>query len=155
VEGSSSNGNYGENVALATKIKKKSKKGSKGGNRSKREGKKEMSKVKFFVCHNMGHYAGQCPYNKKKYIASSNNVEGFSTKFEKEFSLLVYLSSSEISTNACYIDRGASYHIIGVHDHISQIKDIRILRWCLETTLWSRKLVVGYYPFRSSLNLPC
>jgi hypothetical protein len=58
VQGSSSNGNDEENVALATKSKKKSKKGSKGGNKSKGEGKKDMSKVKCFACHKMGHYAG-------------------------------------------------------------------------------------------------
>ena len=54
VQGSSSNGNDEENVALAAK----SKKNSKGGNKSKGEGKNDMSKVKCFACHKMGHYAG-------------------------------------------------------------------------------------------------
>jgi hypothetical protein len=54
-QGSSSNGNEEENVALVAKGKKKSKKGSKGGNKQKGEGKKDMSKVKCFACHKFGH----------------------------------------------------------------------------------------------------
>ena len=47
-----------ENVALATKgKKKKSKKGSKGGTKH-HEGEKDMSKVKCFACQKFGHYAG-------------------------------------------------------------------------------------------------
>ena len=47
-----------ENVALATKgKKKKSKKGSKGGTKQ-HDGEKDMSKVKCFACQKFGHYAG-------------------------------------------------------------------------------------------------
>eukprot|EP01018_Ginkgo_biloba_P006803 Gb_22511 [translate_table: standard] len=41
-------------------------KGPKGGAKRKGEQKKDMSKVKFFSCHKMGHYARQCPNKKKK-----------------------------------------------------------------------------------------
>ena len=66
--GSSSQQRVGddENVALAAKGKKKSKGGPKGGAKPKGEQKKDMSKVKCFACHKMGHYAGQCPNRKKK-----------------------------------------------------------------------------------------
>jgi hypothetical protein len=97
VQGSSSSGNDEEDVALAIKSKKKSKKGSKGGNKSKGEGKKDTSKVKCFACHKMGHYVGQFLNKKRQQIATSADVEEFSTKFEKEFSLLVCLSSSATS----------------------------------------------------------
>ena len=117
VHGSSSTGNDEENVALAANSKKKFKKGPKGGNKLKSEGKKDMSKVKCFECHKFGHYAGQCPNKKKKQIAASAEVEEFSTKFDKEFSLVVCLSTRATYSNVWYIDSGASYHLIGVHEH--------------------------------------
>jgi hypothetical protein len=93
VHGSSSTGHEEENVALATTSKKKFKRGPKGGQKPKGEGKKDMSKVKCFACHKFGHYAGQCPNKKKKQTTASAEVEEFSTKFDKEFSLIVCLSS--------------------------------------------------------------
>ena len=57
-----------ENVALATKGKKKKKfkKGSKEGAKQHDGEKKDMNKVKCFACQKMGHYAGQCRNKKKK-----------------------------------------------------------------------------------------
>jgi hypothetical protein len=77
-----------------------------------------MSKVKCFACHKMGHYAGQCPNKKKKQVAASMEVDEFSTKFEKDFSLLVCLSTSATSTSVWYIDSGASCHMTGVHEQL-------------------------------------
>jgi hypothetical protein len=127
VQGSSSTGNDEENVALAAKSKKKSKKGSKDGNKSKGEGKKDMSKVKFFACYKMGHYAGQCPNKKKKQTATPTDVEEFSTRFEKEFYLLACLSSRETSTSVWYIETRASYHMSGVREHFSNLTEIEDL----------------------------
>jgi hypothetical protein len=124
VQGSSSNVNDEENVALATKGKKKPKKGSKGGTKTKGEGKKDMSKVNFFACHKFGHYVGQCPKKKKKQIVASKNVEKFSHIFEKEYSLLVCLSYRATSTNIWYIDSGASYHMTGVCDYFIDLTEI-------------------------------
>ncbi len=94
-----------DNVALSAKGDKKSKKVSKGGAKQKGEGKKDMSKVKCFACHKMGHYAGQCPKKKNKQLEASAEVE-FSTKFKEEFYLLVCLSSSAASKSVWYIDIG-------------------------------------------------
>jgi hypothetical protein len=80
-------------VALVANKKKKFKKGLKGGNKRKGEGKKDMRKFKCFACHQFGHYVGQCPNNKKKQTSTSTTVEEFSTKFDKEFSLVVCLST--------------------------------------------------------------
>jgi hypothetical protein len=117
VHGSSSTGHDEENVALAANSKKKFKKGPKGGNKPKGEGKKDMSKVKCFACHKFGHYAGQCLNKKKKQTAASAEVEEFSAKFDKEFSLVVCLSTRTTHSSVWYIDIGASRHMTGVREH--------------------------------------
>jgi hypothetical protein len=83
----------------------------------KGERKKDMNKVRCFACHKFGHYAGQCPNKKKKQTAASVAVKEFSTKFDKEFSLIVCLSTRTIHSDTWYIDSGASRHMRGVHEH--------------------------------------
>jgi len=121
VHGSSSTGHEEENVALATTSKKKFRKGPKGGQKPKGEGKKDMSKVKCFACHKFGHYAGQCPNKKKKQTTASTEVEDFSTKFDKEFSLIACLSSRTTTSDAWYIDNGASHHMTVVREHLTDL----------------------------------
>jgi hypothetical protein len=123
VHGSSSTGHEEENVALATTSKKKFRKGPKGGQKPKGEGKKDMSKVKCFACHKFGHYAGQCPNKKKKQTTTSVEVEEFSTKFDKEFSLIACLSSRTTTTDAWYIDSGASRHMTTVREHLTDLTE--------------------------------
>ena len=56
-----------ENVALATKgKKKKSKKGSKGGTKQQDGEKKDMSKVKCFFCQKFGHYVDSAQTTRRK-----------------------------------------------------------------------------------------
>jgi hypothetical protein len=129
VHGSSSTGNDEENVAFAASNKKKFKKGPKGGNKPKSEGKKDMSKVKCFACHKFGYYAGKCP-NKKKQTTTSAEVEEFSTRFDKEFSLVVCLSTRATHSSVWYIDSGASRHMTGVHElltDLTQIGDLEVV----------------------------
>jgi hypothetical protein len=121
VHGSSSTGHEEENVALATTSKKKFKKGPKGGHKPKGEGKKDMSKVKCFACHKFGHYAGQCPNKKKKQTAASAEVEEFSTKFDRKFSLIMCLSSRTTTSDTWYIDSGASRHMTTVREHLTDL----------------------------------
>jgi hypothetical protein len=124
VHGSSSTGNDEENVALTANSKKKFKKGPKGGNNPKGEGKKNMRKVKCFSCHKFGHYARQCPNKKKKQTTASTEVEEFSTRFDKEFSLVVCLSTRATHSSVWYIDSGASHHMTGIHEHLTDITQI-------------------------------
>jgi hypothetical protein len=124
VHGSSSTVHEEENVVLATTSKKKFKKGPKGGNKSKGEGKKDRSKVKCFACHKFGHYAGQCLNKKNKQTTTSTEVEEFSTKFDKEFSLIVCLSMRTTHTDTWYIDSGASLHMIGVREHLTDLTEM-------------------------------
>jgi hypothetical protein len=120
VHGSSSVGNDEDNVALVAKNKKNFKKGPKAGTKPKGEGKKDMSKVKCFSCK-FGHYVGKCPNKKKKQIVSSTEVEEVSTKFDKDFSLVVYLSTRATHSSVLYIDSGASHHMKCVHEHLTDI----------------------------------
>jgi hypothetical protein len=124
VHGSSSTGHDEENVALAANSKKKFRKGPKGRNKPKGEGKKDMSKVKCFACHTFGHYAGQCPNKKKKHTAASAVVEEFSTKFDKDFSLVVCLSTRTTHSSVWYIDSGASRHMTSVREHLTDLTQI-------------------------------
>jgi len=106
-----------ENVALTRKGKSKTKKGSSGGATSKGEKKRDMSKVKCFACQKIGHYASQFPNMKKKEkskVAASTEVDEFSAKFKKDFSLAASPSSKEVSTHVWYISNGASSHMTGV-----------------------------------------
>jgi hypothetical protein len=45
-------------------------------------------------------------------------VEEFSTKFDKEFSLIACLSSRTTTTDTWYIDSGASRHMTSDHEHL-------------------------------------
>jgi hypothetical protein len=121
VHGISSTGHEEENVALATTSKKKFRKGPKGGQKPKGEGKKDMRKVKCFACHKFGHYAGQCPNKKKKQTTASAEVEEFSTKFDKEFSLIACLTSRTTTPDTWYIDSGASLQMTTVREHLTDL----------------------------------
>jgi transposase InsO family protein len=126
----SSTGHDEENVALSPYNKKKFIKGPKGGNKPKGEGKKDISKFNCFVCHKFGHYVGQCPNKKKKQKIASTEVEKVSTKFDKEFSLVVCLSTRTTHSYMWYIDSGASRHMAGVRENLkdlTQIGDVEVL----------------------------
>jgi hypothetical protein len=121
VHGSSSTGHDEENVALVAKNNNKFKKGPKGGKKPKGEGKKDMSKFKCFPCHKFGHYAVQCPNKKKNGTTTSTEVEEISTKFDKEFSLVVCLSTRDTHSSVWYINSGASRHMTGVREHLTDL----------------------------------
>lgn len=56
-----------ENCALVSKAKKGKEKGSLSKSSSSNDGKKvEKSKVRCFRCHELGHYAINCPKKKSK-----------------------------------------------------------------------------------------
>jgi hypothetical protein len=74
----------------------------------------------------LGHYASQCPNKKKKgkpQVAASTEVDEFSAKFEKEFSLVACLSSTSVSTSVWYIDSGASSHMTGVREYFTDLSE--------------------------------
>lgn len=114
-----------ENIALASKGKKKSNKEQMKASSSKSGKKKDLSKIKKNCCHQLGHYASQCLNKKnkdkqKKQVVATTEVDDFASQFENEFSLIVYLSSS-IAKRVRHIDSGASCHMMGVKEFVSPI----------------------------------
>jgi hypothetical protein len=60
-------------------------------------------------------------YKKKKQTTASAEVEEFSIKFDKEFSLIACLSSRTTTTDTWYIDSGACRHMTTVREHLTDL----------------------------------
>eukprot|EP00253_Pinus_taeda_P027414 PITA_27414 len=77
-DGSSSKNDDEENLALANKARKGKGKASHLKSKSSHGGKKgDMSKVRCFNCHEMGHYATNCPSKKSKKGSSEGSGASF------------------------------------------------------------------------------
>jgi hypothetical protein len=80
---------YGEDISLSEKGKKKTKKGPKGGAKKQQKGgekERDMSKVKCFSCNKMGNYVVQCLNRKNKKrggTSTSTEEDDVSSQFEK------------------------------------------------------------------------
>jgi hypothetical protein len=62
---------------------------------------------------------GEMPRSRQ--TTASAEVEEFSTKFDKEFSLIVCLFSRTTTPDTWYIDSGASRHMTSVHEHLTDL----------------------------------
>jgi hypothetical protein len=62
---------------------------------------------------------GEMPRSRQ--TTASAEVEEFSTKFDKEFSLIACLSSRTTTPDTWYIDSGASYHMTSVREHLTDL----------------------------------
>ena len=109
-----------------------------------------MNKVKCFACQKMGHDAGQCSNKKKKQqTATIAEIDEFAVRFERDFCLFVgvgverassitsrdfedhvehsmivgHLLSSATTSSIWYIDSGASSHMIGDHDMLTEMSE--------------------------------
>eukprot|EP00253_Pinus_taeda_P029089 PITA_29089 len=87
-DGSSPNTNDEDNCALAIKVKKGKGKASHSKSDSYHGGKKKyMTKVKRFHCHELGHFATNCPLKKSKKKSSGGEAELFSDLEEKDLQM--------------------------------------------------------------------
>ena len=99
-----------------------------------------MSKFRGYCCNQLGHLASQCPKKKKKKrkeqkgpnTVATTAMEDFSTKFDKEFSLVTLVSS--VSSGGFggdfrwIIDSGASCHMRGIWRAILIITETGLVR---------------------------
>eukprot|EP00253_Pinus_taeda_P011907 PITA_11907 len=129
-DGSSSKIDDEENMALASRPRKGKEKDSHPKSNSSHGGKKiDKSKVRCFNCHEVGHYATNCPLKKsKKGSLEGSECEALASQFELNFTLIACMVSS---TMVCgwFLDSGASFHMTGDKSLFSTLeeKDLKML----------------------------
>ena len=111
-DGSSSNIDDEEDCALATKAKKGKGKKFHSKSEASEDGKDHnMSKVKCFHSHELGHIATNYSHKKKnKMVAGATTCEALASQFELDFSLIACMVSSALGLG-WYLDSSASFHM--------------------------------------------
>eukprot|EP00253_Pinus_taeda_P034499 PITA_34499 len=124
-DGSSSKTDYEEKCALTIKENKWKEKESHSKSYSYHGGKnKDMTKVKFFHCHELGHFATNCSLKKSKKKSSRGATgEALASQLELDFSLIECMVSS-VMGSVWNLDSGASFHMTGDRDLFSDLEEI-------------------------------
>jgi len=101
-------------LALASKERKGKGKASHFKSNSSHGGKKgDMSKVRCFNCHKIGHYTTNYPLKKsKKGSLEISEGEALASHFEMDFTLIACMVSLMMGC-VWYLDSGASFHMTG------------------------------------------
>ena len=123
-DGSSSEQDDEENLALASKARKWKGKASHSKSSSSHGGKKfDKSKMRCFHCHEVGHYATNCPQKKSK-KGSSKGLDGeaLASQFELDFSLIACMVSSMVGY-VWNLDSGASFYMTGKKNLFSTLEE--------------------------------
>ena len=80
-------------------------------------------KVKCFHCHELGHFATNCPLKQSKKKSLGGAVgEALASEFKLEFSLIACMVSSMMGS-IWYLDSGASFHMTGDKELFSFLED--------------------------------
>eukprot|EP00253_Pinus_taeda_P029284 PITA_29284 len=124
IDGSSSKQDDEENLALVSKARKGKGKESHPKSGSSHGGKKfDKSKVRCFHCHEVGHYATNCPQKKSKKGSSKGfDGEALASQFELDFSLIIGMVSSMVGC-VWYLDSGASFNMSGDKNLFSTLEE--------------------------------
>eukprot|EP00253_Pinus_taeda_P036312 PITA_36312 len=111
-DGSSSKNDDEENLALESKERKGKGKASHFKSNSSHGGKKgDMSKVRCFNCHKIGHYATNFPSKKsKKGSSKGSEGEALASQFKMDFTPIACMVSLMMGC-VWYLDSGASFHM--------------------------------------------
>lgn len=110
-DGVSASADEKENFALVGKGKKAKDKKAQGKPESSQNGgkkKKDLSKIKYFHCHEFGHYA----IMSKQEIQQACRSDALSSQFELDFSLIVCMAGS-VRGSVWYMNPGASFCMTG------------------------------------------
>eukprot|EP00253_Pinus_taeda_P008813 PITA_08813 len=123
-DGSSSKDDDEENLALVSKARKGKGKASHSELNSSHGGKKgDKYKVICFNCHEMGHYATNCPLNKsRKGSSKGSEGEALASQFEMDFTLIACMVSSMMGCG-WYLYSGASFHMTGDKSLFSTLEE--------------------------------
>ena len=123
-DGSSSKHDDEENIALVSKARKGKGKASHSKSSSSHCGKKiDKLKLRCLHCHEVGHYATNCPQKKsKKGSSKGSNGEALATQFEVDFTLIACMVSSMVGC-VWYQDSGASFHMTGDKSLFSTLEE--------------------------------
>jgi len=142
-DGSSSNHDDEENLALASKARKGKGKAS-HSKLSSSQGRKKIgkSKVRCFNCHEVGHYATNFPLKKsKKRSSKGSEGEALAPQFELNFTLIACLVSSMVGC-VWYLDSGASFHMTDDKNLFSTLEE-KDLKMCIEMGADGKYCVLG------------
>eukprot|EP00253_Pinus_taeda_P029200 PITA_29200 len=123
-DGTSSEIDDEENCSLEIKARKGKGKFSHSKSYSYHGGKKkDMTKVKFFHCHKMGHFATNFPLKKSKEKSSGREAgQALASQFELDFSLIACMVSSMMGS-VWYLDNGTSFHMTGDKELFSELEE--------------------------------
>jgi len=131
-DGSSSEQDDEENIALASRMRKGKGKASHSKLSSSHGGRKiDKSKVRCFHYHKVGYYATNCPQKKsKKGSSKGSDGEALASQFELDFTLIVCMVSLMVGC-VWYLDNGASFHMTNDKNLFSTLEE-KDLQMCIE-----------------------
>jgi len=123
-DGVSSEQDDEENLALASKARKVKGKASQSKFSSSHGGEKfDKSKERCFHCHEVGHYATNCPQKKfEKESSKGSDGEAMASQFELDFFLIACMVSSMVGC-VWYLNSGASFHKSSDKNLFSTLED--------------------------------
>ena len=123
-DGSSSKTDDEENYALAIKERKGKGKISRSKSNSYHGSKKkDMTKVKCFHRHKMGHFATNSPLKKSKEKSLGGSVgEALASQFELDFFVIACLVSS-VMGSVWYLDNGDFFHMTSDKDSFCELEE--------------------------------